>query len=162
MRHCAATSAAGSKTAARRHLCGAAFEVDARVDHHVCQVADQLQHQADQREHVERAEHDRVVAVDRGLESEQAQPVEREDDLDQQRAGEQDADERRRKSGDDQQHRVAEHMAVQHAALGQPLGARGQHVLLVDLVDEEFLVSIVRVAKPPITSAVIGSAMCQK
>ena len=42
--------------------------------------------QPDQREDVERAEHDRVVAVDRRLEAEQAEPVEREDHLDQQRA----------------------------------------------------------------------------
>jgi len=51
-------------------------EVDARVDQHVGQVADQFQEQADQCEDVERGEHNRVVAVDRRLEAEEAETVE--------------------------------------------------------------------------------------
>ena len=67
------------------------------------------------------------------------------------------------KAGDDDQHRVAEDVAVEHPPLGQPLGAGGQHVLLVDLVEEASSWSAWSApAKPPITSAVIGSAMCQK
>ena len=45
----------------------------------------------------------------------------------------------RGKAGDDDQHGVAEDVAVEHAALAQALGARGQHVLLVDLVEEGVL-----------------------
>ena len=48
--------------------CAAGGEIDARVDQHVGQVADQLQQQPDQCIDIERAEHDRVVAVDRRLE----------------------------------------------------------------------------------------------
>ena len=51
-------------------------EVDARVDQHVGQVADQFQEQADQREDVESGEHDRIVAVDRRFEAEEAETVE--------------------------------------------------------------------------------------
>ena len=69
-------------------------------------------------------EHDRIVAVDNRLEPQQAEPIEREDHLDQQRAGEQDTDKGRRETRDHDQHGVAEDMAVQHAVLGQPLGAR--------------------------------------
>ena len=35
--------------------------------------------------------------------------------------------------------RVAEHVLPQHLALGQALGARGQHVLLADLLEEGVL-----------------------
>ena len=43
------------------------------------------------------------------------------------------------KAGDDQQHGVAEDVAVEHLALAAALGARGQHVLLADLVQEAVL-----------------------
>src|ERR1700720_1284102 len=46
-------------------------EIDPRVDQHVGQIAEQLQHQSDQRKDVKRAKHDRVVAVDRRLEAEE-------------------------------------------------------------------------------------------
>src|ERR1044071_287877 len=89
---------AGSKIARGwRSSGGAPLEIDARVDQHVGEVADQLEDEPDQREHVERAEHDRVVAVDRRLEAEEPQAVQREDDLNQEGARKEDADERRRK-----------------------------------------------------------------
>ena len=123
----------------RRELQPPRLEVDARIDHGVEHVADDLHQQAEQGEDVERAEHHRIVALDRRLEAEQAEAVEREDDLHQQRRGEQDADERRREAGDDQQHGVAEHVAVQHALLAGALGARGDDVLLADLLEEAVL-----------------------
>src|SRR6476469_7984815 len=55
------------------------LEIDARVDGDVSQIADQVEHQPKQGEHVERAEHYRVVAVDHRLITEQAQAVERKD-----------------------------------------------------------------------------------
>ncbi len=90
-------------------------------------------------EDIERREHHRIVAVDDALESEQADSIKRKDHLDQQRAGEERVHERARKSGDDDQHRVAEHMPVQDLALAAALGARGEDVLLADLVEERVL-----------------------
>ena len=52
----------------------------------------------DQREQKEAAEHDRIVAADDRFVREQAQPVEREQGLDQERAAEERADEGRRES----------------------------------------------------------------
>src|SRR5690606_16281606 len=70
-----------------------ALEVDPRIDQRVDEVRDQVHHQPDEREDVERREHDRIVAVDDALEAKQPQTVQREDGLDQQRAGEERADE---------------------------------------------------------------------
>ena len=61
------------------------LEIDARIDHRVQHVADDLHQQPEQREDVERAEHHRIVALDRRLEAEQAEAVQRKDDLHQQR-----------------------------------------------------------------------------
>src|SRR3546814_933642 len=63
-----------------------ALEVDARIDNGIHDVADDVHQQAQQGEEVERAEHHRVVAVERRLEAEQPQPVQRADHLDEQRA----------------------------------------------------------------------------
>ena len=90
-------------------------------------------------EEEERAEDDRVVALEQRFEAEQPEAVEREDDLDQQNTGEEDADEGARQAGDDDQHRVAEDVAVEHAAFGQALGARGDDVVLADLIEERIL-----------------------
>ena len=49
------------------------------------------------------------------------------------------ADEGPRQAGDDDQHRVAEHVAVEHAPFRQPLGARGDDVVLADLIQEGVL-----------------------
>ena len=48
-------------------------------------------------------------------------------------------DEGTREAGDDQQHGVAEHVAVEHLVLAQALRARRHHVLLADLVQERVL-----------------------
>ena len=45
----------------------------------------------------------------------------------------------RGEAGDHDQHGVAEHVAVEHAAFAQALGPRGDHVLLVDLIEEGVL-----------------------
>ena len=47
-------------------------------------VAHHLQHQTEQREHVQRRKDHRIIAPDRRVEAEQPEPVEREHDLDQQ------------------------------------------------------------------------------
>ena len=48
----------------------AAFEIDARINHGVGQVADQVHHQAKQGEDKECAEHQRVIAINCSFESE--------------------------------------------------------------------------------------------
>ena len=98
-----------------------------------------LDDQADQREDVEVGEDHRIVAVEHRAEAEQAEPIEREDVLDQQRAGEEGRDEGAGKAGDDDQHGIAEDVAVEHLPLGQALGARGHDILLADLVEERVL-----------------------
>src|SRR5437763_12399423 len=64
------------------------FEIDARIDPRIGEIGDQVHEQPDQRKNVKRGEHHGIVAVEHALEAEQAEPIEREDDLDQQRAGE--------------------------------------------------------------------------
>src|SRR5690606_20294796 len=134
------------KRSKRRRLSGdsfistlPAFEVDARIDQGVGEVTDQLDQQSQQGEQKQGAEHHRVIAVERRLEAEQAQPVQGEDHLDEQGTGEEHADERGREAGDDDQHGVAEHMAIEHAVGTQALGLGGDHVLLADLVEEAVL-----------------------
>src|SRR5690606_26732701 len=112
---------------------------DARIDQGIGDVTDQLHHQPEQGEDVQGAEHQRVVPVDGRLEAEQAKAAEGEDHLDQQGTGEEYADQGRREAGDDQQHGVAEHVAVEHAVFRQALGAGSDHVLLADLVEEAVL-----------------------
>src|SRR3546814_8528969 len=90
------------------------LEVDARIDNGIHDVADDVHQQAQQGEEVERAEHHRVVAVERRLEAEQPQPVQREDHLDEQRATEQHAHQGSGETGDDQQNRIANNVAVKH------------------------------------------------
>src|SRR5438093_12676958 len=70
------------------------LEVDARIDQRVAEVRDQVHQQPDQRQDVKRRENHRVVAVEHALETEQAKAVEREDGLDQQRAGKEGVHER--------------------------------------------------------------------
>ena len=117
----------------------APLEVDARIDAGVGEVRDEVHHQPDQGEDVDVGEDDGVVARDDGLVGHAAEAIEREDVLDEQRAGEEGADEGGGEAGDDDHHRVAEEVAVEHAALVEPLHARGQHVGLADLVDEGVL-----------------------
>src|SRR6202051_2636796 len=105
------------------------LEVDARIDPGISEVGNQINDQSNERENVEIGEHDRIVAVEHALEAQESEAVKREDRLNQERAGKEGADERRREAGDDQEHGVAEYMAVEHLPLGATLGARGQHVL---------------------------------
>ncbi len=74
-------------------------------------IVDEIEQQTDQTEYVKRAEHHRIVPVDGGLEAEKPQAVQGEDHLDQERAGEQDADEGAGEAGHDDEHGVAEGVA---------------------------------------------------
>ena len=91
------------------------------------------------RENVEIGEDDGIIAVERRFKREQAEAVERENRLDQQRAGEEGRDEGAGKAGDHDQHGVAEDVAIEHAPLGQALHPRGDDILLADFVDEGVL-----------------------
>src|SRR5262245_41254880 len=119
------------------HLPG--LEVDARINPGVGEVRQQVHQQPDQRQNVKRGEYYRVVAVEHALEAEQADAVEREYGLDQERAGKKRVHERAGEAGDHDQHGVAEDVPIEHLALGAALGARGEHVLLADLVEEGVL-----------------------
>src|SRR4029077_8427017 len=101
------------------------LEIDARIDPGIGQVGYQIHDQADERENIKVGEHHRIVAVEHAFEAEQAEPVEREYGLDQQRAGKEGADEGGRKAGDHQHHGVAENVAVEHLGFRAALGARG-------------------------------------
>ena len=68
----------------------------------------------------------------------------------------------RGEAGDDQQHGVAEDVAVEHPAFGQALGPRGDHVLLVDLFQEAVLGQHGQAGEAADHQAVTGRAMCQK
>src|SRR5579883_749720 len=94
------------------------LEIDARIDHGVGEVGDQIYDKTEKRENVEVAEDHRIVAVHQRIVREIAEAVEREDLLDEQGAGKESADERAGEAGDDDQHRIAEDMAVEHLALG--------------------------------------------
>src|SRR5271170_728244 len=112
------------------------LEIDARIDPGIGEVGYQINDEADERENVEIGEHHRVVAIEHAFETQQAEPVERENGCDQQRAGKERADERAGEAGDHQHHGVAEDMAVEHLPLGAALGARGQHVLLAQFLEK--------------------------
>src|SRR5690349_4254097 len=77
------------------------IEFDTRVYPDVTEVADQFGEQADQGKEVQRSEHHWVVPPDHALVAEEAQAVQREQRFDQQRAGEEGADEGAGKAGDD-------------------------------------------------------------
>src|SRR5437763_16628705 len=111
-------------------------EVDAPINPGIGEVGQQVHHQSDQRHDVERGEDNGVMAVEYALEAKQADAVEREDGLDQQRAGKERVHEGAREAGDHDQHGVAEYVAVEHLPLSAALGAGGEHVLLADLVEK--------------------------
>src|SRR5215471_16253262 len=119
------------------HLPG--LEVDAWINPGVGEVRQQVHQQPDQRHDVKRGEYHRVVAVEHALEAEQPDAVEREYGLDQERAGKERVHERAGEAGDHDQHGVAEDVPIEHLTLGAALGARGEHVLLADLVEEGVL-----------------------
>src|SRR6516164_3628357 len=110
------------------------LEVDARINPGVGEVGQEIHHQPDQRHDVERGEYHRVIAVEHALEAEQPDAVEREYGLDQERAGKKRVHERAGKAGDHDQHGVSEDVAIEHLTLAAALGARGEHILLADLV----------------------------
>src|SRR5215471_17642394 len=115
------------------------LEVDARINPGVGEVGQKVHHQPDQRHDVERGEYHRVIAIEHALEAEQPDAVEREYGLDQKRAGKKRVHERAGKAGDYDQHGVAEDVAIEHLVLAAALGARGEHILLADLVEEGVL-----------------------
>src|ERR1700741_1661786 len=61
------------------------LEIDAGIDPGVGEVGNQVNDQANQGENVQVREHHRIIAVEHALEAQQAEPVERENRLDQQR-----------------------------------------------------------------------------
>src|SRR5580700_5070370 len=115
------------------------LEIDARIDPGIGQVGNQIHDETDEGENVEIGEHHRIVAVEHAFEAEQAEAIEREYRLDQQRAGEEGADEGGRKAGDHQHHGVAEDVAVEHLGFRAALGARGEHILLAQFLEERVL-----------------------
>src|SRR5271154_1431626 len=82
--------------------------IDPRINPHIGQIGDQVDHETQQAENKKRAEHHRIVAVEHAFKREQAEAVEREDGLDQERAGEKRVDEGAGKTRDHDQHGVAE------------------------------------------------------
>src|SRR5580698_1069685 len=102
------------------------LEIDARINPGIGEIGDQGHDHADQRENISSREHDWIVAIEHALEAQKSKPVEREDRFDQQRTGEEGADECARESGDDEQHGVTEDMTVKHLALGAAFGAGGE------------------------------------
>ena len=121
----------------RLHIPG--FEIDAWIYYDVHQIADEIEQQTEQGEEKQRSKHHWVVSVQCSLKPEQSQPVEREYDLDQQRAGEQHTDERAGEAGDDDEHRIAKHVTVQHPTLGGAFSARSDYVMFVYLIEKGVL-----------------------
>src|SRR5947209_7839742 len=117
----------------------ARFEIDARIDPRIGEVGEKIHEEPEKGEDVQIGEDDGVIAVDDRLERQEAQPVEREDRLDQKRAGEKGADEGAGKAGDNYQHGVPEDVAVEDLSPAQTFHPRGQHVLLLDLFKEGIL-----------------------
>ena len=74
------------------------FEIDARIDPGVGQIGNQINDQPDKGENVEVGEHHRIIAVEHALEAQQPEAVERKDGFDQERPGEERADESGRES----------------------------------------------------------------
>ena len=66
------------------------------------------------------------------------------------------------KTGDDDQHGIAEDVTVENLTLVEPLGAGGRDILLLISSMKEFLVSSVVVANADINSVISGRVMCQK
>src|SRR6478752_8354845 len=95
--------------------------------------------EADEREDEERTEHHGVVAIENALETEQSEPVQLEDRLDQKRAREEGVNEGAGEAGDDNQHRVAEDVTIEYPIFAAAFRARGHHVLLADLVQKRVL-----------------------
>ena len=114
----------------------AGLEIDARIDPGVSEIGDQINDKADQGEDIEVGEDHRIIALNEQIIGKIAEAVERKHLLDQERAGEEGGDEGAGESCDDDQHRIAKHVAVEHAPLAQALHARSLHIGLLDLVEK--------------------------
>src|SRR5262249_4113678 len=112
------------------------FEVDTRIDPRVCKIGDQVHDHTDKRENIKGGEHNRIIAVENALEPKQYETIERENGLDQQRTREEGVHESGGKARNNNQHGIAEHMAIEHLIVGAPLGARGEHILLANFFKE--------------------------
>src|SRR3984885_13645229 len=75
----------GTVLASTSHL--PRLEIDAGIDPGIGEVGNQIHDQSDQCENIEIGEHDRIVAIEHAFEAQKPKPVERENRLDQQRAG---------------------------------------------------------------------------
>ena len=117
-------------------LCPPALEVQPRVHRHHDQVGEKAGAQADKGEHVEGAEHYRVVALQGGLEAQESQTVDGENGFHNDAAGKEDAHEGGREARNDQEHSVSEDVAPENAALGISLGSGGYHVLFIEFFQE--------------------------
>src|ERR1700744_6302147 len=80
------------------------LEIDARIDPGVSKVGDEVHDKADESENIEIGEDHRIVAVEHAFEAQQAETVERENRLDQKRAGEESGHEGGGEAGDQQRH----------------------------------------------------------
>src|SRR5512147_1101120 len=114
----------------------ASLQHDPRIDHLVQDVGAQVDHHR-QRRQVDghRLDHRIVTAVHRQQRF-ATEPRNREERLDQERT-EEDAGQLHRDVGQDRDHRIAQHVHEQRPVLGNALGTRRAHIVLVDLVEEE-------------------------
>src|SRR6185437_6187236 len=115
------------------------LEIDARVDPCVSQIGNQVNDHADQRKYVKRGKDDGIVAVENTFEPEQADAIERKNCFDQKRSREKGVYEGGGKTGDNDEHGVAEDVAVKHLVAAATLGARRQHILLADFFEKRIL-----------------------
>jgi hypothetical protein len=126
-----------------------------------CRQVGNQPHQAHQREDVERAEHHRVVALDDASKPSRPSPSSEKIVSISSEPEEERRDEGAGEAGDDDQHRVAEHMAIQHLRSVSPLARAVITYCLRISSRNEFLVSSVRWRRPH-RQAISGSARCQK
>src|SRR6476660_2383199 len=124
----------------RAHLLDLArLEIDPRIDPRIGEVGKEIHEKTEQRKYEQIGKDDGVVAIDDRLEREQAQSVERKNGLDQKRTGEEGTYERTRKARHDDQHGIAENVAIENLAPAQSLHPCGQDVLLFDLLKKRIL-----------------------
>lgn len=58
-----------------KHLRRPRFKVDARIDHHINDIAHQMHHQRDEREYIQSPQNDGIIAIDHALIPEQPETV---------------------------------------------------------------------------------------
>src|SRR5689334_13836922 len=101
------------------------LEIDAGVDPRISQIGDEIYDDADQRKNIERSEDNRIVAIEDALETQKAKAVERKNRFDKQRPGKKGMHECRRKSGNHDEHGIAEDVAVKDLVGRAAFRARG-------------------------------------